>query len=81
MGQQNNHYVPQFLLKRFGEKINVYDVKSAVLTIRKRLDKVFCSNGLYEDELEHLFNLNFSRFILPSLFKPGVPVSDDGFDG
>lgn len=36
MKQQNNHYVPQFLLKRFGEKINVYDVKSAVLTMRKK---------------------------------------------
>lgn len=58
MKQQNNHYVPQFLLKRFGEKINVYDVKSAVLTMRKKPDKVFCLNGLYEDELESLFNSN-----------------------
>ncbi len=69
MSQQNNHYVPQFLLKRFGEKINVYDVKSAVLTMRKRPDKVFCSNGLYEDELEHLFNANAESKVANLLFN------------
>lgn len=69
MSQQNNHYVPQFLLKRFGEKINVYDVKSAVLTMRKRPDKVFCSNGLYEDELEHLFNVNAESKVANLLFN------------
>ncbi len=58
MSEQNNHYVPQFLLKRFGEKINVYNLSTGVLSMRKRPDKVFCSNGLYENELEHLFNSN-----------------------
>ncbi len=58
MKEQNNHYVPQFIQKRFGDKINVYNLDRQTLSMQKRPDKVFCVSGLYNDELEKLLNKN-----------------------
>ena len=69
MDQQKNHYVPQFILKRFGEKINVYNLKSTVLDMRKQPGKVFYVKGLYEDELETLFNRNAESKVHNLLFN------------
>ncbi len=77
MEQQKNHYVPQFLLKRFGEKINTYDLKSAVLTMRKRPDKVFYVKGLYEEALESLFNKNAERKVRDLLFDKILDETDE----
>ena len=74
--QQSNHYVPQFIQRRFGEKINVYDLKQATLLMQKRPDKVFCTYGLYENELEKLLSKHAESKVANLLFGKIIDAED-----
>ena len=52
MAYENNHYIPQFILRQFGEKINVYDVKSKTLKRDLQTFRTFSERKIYPTELE-----------------------------
>ena len=37
----NSHYVPKFVLKNFGDKISIYDIKSGELREDVKLEKAY----------------------------------------
>lgn len=52
MSYENNHYIPQFILRQFGETINVYDVNARVLKRNQQTFRVFAEHRIYPAELE-----------------------------
>lgn len=53
-----NHYVSQFVIKRFSHAINIFDVKSGKIDENKRPQKVFYKNDIYDEEIEKLICFN-----------------------
>lgn len=56
-----NHYVSQFVIKRFSNALNVFDIHSGKIDENKRPHKVFYHNDIYSDETEKLFAYIESR--------------------
>lgn len=54
MAYSNNHYVPQFILRRFGNKINRYNVKTGELKIKGSTLNAFSENKIYPEWLEKM---------------------------
>lgn len=52
MSYKNNHYVPRLVLRRFADKVSVYNIKTGELAENKRLEKVFALSELYSEEVE-----------------------------
>ena len=52
----NSHYVPKFVLKNFGDKISLYDIKSGELREDVKLEKAYSQVGFYNDEIEDKLN-------------------------
>ena len=52
----NSHYVPKFVLKNFGDKISIYDIKSGVLREDVKLKKAYSQVGFYNYEIEDKLN-------------------------
>ena len=52
MAYENNHYIPQFILRQFGETINVYDTKRRELKKDQQTFRVFSEQKIYPKELE-----------------------------
>lgn len=56
MAYENNHYVPQFILRRFGDKINRYNIETGEVRIKRSLTNSFSSKKIYPEWLEHMFS-------------------------
>lgn len=52
MAYKNNHYVPRLILRRFADKVSVYNIKTGELTENQKLEKVFAIDELYCEEIE-----------------------------
>lgn len=52
MAYENNHYIPQFILRQFGERINVYNVKDESFLSGQRTDHIFSERKIYPADLE-----------------------------
>lgn len=53
-----NHYVSQFIIKRFSTAINIFDVNTGKINENKRPSKVFYKEDIYDEEIEKLCNFN-----------------------
>ena len=53
-----NHYVSQFIIRRFSNAINVFDVNTGRIDESKRPHKVFYKDDIYDEEIEKLVNFN-----------------------
>lgn len=53
-----NHYVSQFIIKRFTNAINIFDVHTGRIDEGKRPHKVFYKDDIYDEEIEKLVNFN-----------------------
>ena len=53
-----NHYVSQFIIRRFSNAINVFDVHTGRIDESKRPHKVFYKDDIYDEEIEKLVNYN-----------------------
>ena len=49
---ENNHYVPQFILRKFSDSLNMYDVKDLSLETGKWLSRSFAEKNIYPVDLE-----------------------------
>lgn len=54
MAYSNNHYVPQFILRRFGTKINRYNVKTGEFKCKTSTINAFSDKDIYPEWLELL---------------------------
>lgn len=52
MAYENNHYIPQFILRQFDEHLNVYNVKDGSLRTGARTNRVFAEKQIYPADLE-----------------------------
>lgn len=52
MPYENNHFVPRLVLRRYGNKINYYNLKTNKLYMNKNIDNCFAQKNLYPLELE-----------------------------
>lgn len=52
LAYEKNHYIPQFILRQFGERINIYNVKDGSLLSRQRTDHIFSERKIYPADLE-----------------------------
>ncbi len=77
MNYQNNHFVPQFLLKKFGEKINTYDLDAGLLKMQQKPCKVFCGTSIYEEQLEKLLNTNAESKVANLLFNKIINAENE----
>lgn len=53
-----NHYVSQFIIRRFSNAVNVFDVHTGRIDESKRPHKVFYKDDIYDEEVEKLVNFN-----------------------
>lgn len=56
MAFENNHYVPQFILRRFGDKLNRYNVKTGEVKVKGSLINSFSGKNIYPEWLEHMLS-------------------------
>lgn len=61
LNMAKNHYVSQFVIKRFSDAINIFDINSGKIDESKRPHKVFYHDDIYTDETEKLFAYIESR--------------------
>lgn len=54
MAYENNHYVPQFILRRFGEKLNRYNVETGDIKCKGSLINAFSAKNIYPQWLEKM---------------------------
>ena len=52
----NNHYVPRLPLRRFGDHICTYQVKTGEYRENVKPEQAFCEKGFYTDEVEEKLN-------------------------
>lgn len=52
MAYENNHYVPQFILRQFGKTINIFDVKNGTVKPNQQTYSVFAERKIYPPDLE-----------------------------
>lgn len=56
-----NHYISQFIIRRFSDAINVFDFESKELRESRPSNKVFFKRYLYSQELEDSLNNNLEK--------------------
>lgn len=56
MACSNNHYVPQFIQRRFGDKINRYNVQTGKIKVKESILNAFSGKNIYPEWLEHMFS-------------------------
>ena len=52
----NSHYIPKLTLRKFGDKLCIYNVKAGELKENTKLEKSFNQFGFYSDEIEEMLN-------------------------
>ena len=62
MAYKNNHFVPQLILRRFGEEISTYNVRTGEYRFGQQTAEVFSKYEFYPIELEKEFGQVESRF-------------------
>ena len=65
----NNHYVPQFILRNFGIKINVFDCLSRSINCQEEIQQSYVSYGMYPDEVERLLSEKIETLVAPILSR------------
>lgn len=58
MAYENNHYVPQFILRQFGDYLNVYNVKDCSLHSGMLTSNIFSERKIYPADLEKAIGYN-----------------------
>lgn len=76
MAYENNHYIPQFILREYGDRINVFNVKDQVLKTNQKTSNIFAGSRIYPQDLEqnigYKLEAPFAKLFHEKLMK-GVP--------
>ena len=49
----NSHYVPRLILKKFSEKLCLYNIKTGELKENVKIDNSYSANDFYDIETEY----------------------------
>ena len=52
MAYENNHYIPQFILRQFGDTINIYNTQEGMLKKNQQTYQIFSERKIYPSDLE-----------------------------
>lgn len=70
---KNSHYVPRFILKKFSERLCIYNIKTKEFKENVKLEKAYAIKGFYDDVTEDNLNLKieseFSKFLNDRILK------------
>ena len=55
-GNISNHYVPRLILRKFGDRLCLYNVKTGKLHENIASEHAYAIDGLYEAEIERKLN-------------------------
>ena len=79
MAYQNNHYVPQLVLRRFGQKLCTYNVKTGDIKEDQDIANIFAEKDFYPVEIEKDFNSSaetpFANILNQKILK--APCGDE----
>ncbi len=64
-----NHYISQFIIKRFSKAINVFDIENGTVDESKRPCKVFFEKNIFDEEIEKILNFNIESRVANILDK------------
>lgn len=65
----NNHYVPRFIIRHFGDSVNCFNVRTGEFLPNRTPESVFCGKGIYPDDLERKFNNRIEQRFSEKLWK------------
>lgn len=70
---KNSHYVPRFILKKFSDKLCLYNVKTGEFKENVKPEIAFAEKGFYSDEIEEKLNqkleMHFSRLLTEKILQ------------
>ncbi len=70
---KNSHYVPKFILKKFSDKLCLYNIKTGEFKENVKPDKAYCEKGFYDDDTEDKLNLRlesqFAKLLTEKILK------------
>ena len=76
MAYENNHFIPQFILREYGDRINVFNVKDQSLKTSRKTNSIFAGSRIYPPDLEQNIGYKveapFAKLFHEKLMK-GVP--------
>lgn len=58
---KNSHYVPQFILKKFSDKLCLYNIKTGEFKENIKPEKAYAKKGFYSDEIEDKLNRKIEK--------------------
>lgn len=58
---KNSHYVPQFILKKFSDKLCLYNIKTGEFKENIKPEKAYAEKGFYSDEIEDKLNRKIEK--------------------
>lgn len=56
MKEVNSHYVPRLSLRQFGDKLNLFNVRTGEYKENVSLENAFTEKGFYTEEVENKLN-------------------------
>ena len=70
---KNSHYVPQFILKKFSDRLCIYNIKTGEYKENVKPEKAYAEKGFYSDDIEDKLNkkleMHFAKLLLEKVLK------------
>ena len=76
MAYSNNHFVPRLVLRRYKERLSVFNIKTGKLTENNKLEDIFAEQKLYDEDIEiklgHNVESPFANILSQKILKADV---------
>ena len=53
-----NHYVSQFIIRRFSNALNIFNIQTGKIDESKRAEKIFYKRDAFDEDIEKILNFN-----------------------
>lgn len=76
MAYSNNHFVPRLILRRYKERLSVYNIRTGELKENNKLEDIFSEQKLYDEDIEIKLGQNvespFANILTQKILKVEV---------
>ncbi len=76
MAYNNNHFVPRLVLRRYKERLSVFNVKTGKLKENNKLENIFSEQKLYDEDIEIKLGQNvespFANILTQKILRTAV---------
>lgn len=76
MAYSNNHFVPRLVLRRYNDRLSVFNIKTGVLKENNKLENIFSEQNLYDEDIEIMLGQNvespFANILTQKILKADV---------